>query len=173
MIQKFFIVIFLLLPFTGFANTGQAIVQAQIEDAQIVGQGRMTYMMWDVYDATLYAPNGVYKPNAPYALSLEYLRGLRGDKIAKKSIDEMRKNGAFDEVTLQLWLTELTTIFPDVQKGDVITGLRDDKQHTIFFVNGTEAGAISDPIFTQAFFDIWLGENTTAPDLQKQILGQG
>jgi hypothetical protein len=62
-------------------------------------------------------------------------------------------------------------IFPDVDKGSEITGIRTDTTATLFFHNGLEIGRIDDPNFTNAFFKIWLGPQTSAPDLRKKLLG--
>ena len=45
----------------------QNIIQRYVPNAQSVGQGRLSVFVWDIYDATLYAPNGKWKQKAPYA----------------------------------------------------------------------------------------------------------
>jgi hypothetical protein len=43
---------------------------------------------------------------------------------------------------------------------------------TIFFRDGAEIGRISDPDFGRAFFNIWLSQRTSAPELRAQLLGE-
>ena len=66
----------------------------------------------------------------------------------------------------------MRALFPDVHKGDTLTGVYTRKGTTIFYKNGKKLETINDPEFGRAFFGIWLSENTSEPDLRKQLLGQ-
>lgn len=145
----------------------------------LVGKARLKFMFWNVFDAELHAPDATFDPNEPFALSLSYLRKLKGDEIVEKSIEEIAAqqgkqpgddagNGTDD---LQRWETQLAAIIPDVTDGTTITGLRDEQGHTLFYRNGEPLGRIDDPAFTQRFFDIWLGESTSDPVFRKRLLG--
>ncbi len=147
-------------------------ITTQIPDAKPVGQARLVYMLWDVYDATLYAPDGTYDASKPYALSLAYLRDLDGKAIAERSIEEMRKQGAADEMKLAAWFSELKRIFPDVKEGDVITGFFNPNAPTIFHLNGKNLGEVQDPEFGQKFFDIWLSPKTSELKMRLQLIGK-
>ena len=139
--------------------------------ADLVGQGLYSFMFWDLYIARLYAPNGKLHQNKAFALELEYLRNLSGRKIADKSIEEIRKQGFNDEIRLADWHNQIQAMFPDVGNGDILTGVSSPSRETIFYQNGTEIGRIKDPEFTKRFFDIWLGEKTSAPELRMSLLG--
>lgn len=156
-------------------NTAPVFASDYIEDkvpnAKTVGEGRLTYMLWDVYDAVLYAPNGKFEPQKPFALSLTYLRDLSGKKIADRSVEEMRNQGFKDEIRLAAWHTQMTNIFPDVSEGVSLTGLYTDNGESIFYKNGIEVGRIKDKEFGKYFFDIWLNKKTSAPDLRANLLG--
>ena len=54
--------------------------------AELVGKGRMTYLGFKVFDAELYAPNGVYSASGPFALKLKYLRNFKGKAITESSV---------------------------------------------------------------------------------------
>lgn len=146
-------------------------VKKYMSDAAKVGEGRMTFLFWDVYDATLYAPRGEISDSDPIALELSYLLDLKGQKIAESSIDEMRKIGVDDEDALSRWMDQMSSIFPDVEKQTRLTGIYTPDGETVFYKNDQEIGRIADPKFGQYFFDIWLNENTSAPDLRAQLLG--
>lgn len=146
-------------------------IRSEMPSAKRVGEGRLTYMFWDVYDAVLYAPDGQWSQDKPYALQLSYLRDIKGEKIADRSVQEMRNQGVDDEVKLAMWHAQMEEIFPDVQEGDVLTGLHTREGHTVFFENGAEIGRIKDSEFSKRFFDIWLHEKTSAPDLRRKLLG--
>lgn len=142
-----------------------------IPNAQKVGEGRMSYLMFDLYDAALYASEGALGSSKPFALKLSYLRALKGDKIADRSKIEMQKQNRWSDQQLDLWHQKMLQIFPDVDQGDELTGVYTRSGKTLFFKAGKEIGTINDPDFGLAFFDIWLSEKTSAPDLRKKLLG--
>lgn len=146
-------------------------IRAFIPDAQKVGQARMTYLFWDVYDATLYAPKGKWQEGKPFALQLSYMRNLEGKKIADRSAEEIRGQGFTDEVKLATWHAQMRQIFPDVDKGVSLTGVYTEDGSTIFYRDSTEIGRVKDPDFGKAFFGIWLNKKTSAPDLRRKLLG--
>ena len=156
------------------ATTSYALepVNSFITEAKRVGQGRLTYLFWNVYDAVLYAPNGVWEPNKPFALQLSYLRAINGKKIADRSIEEIRKQGFTDEVKLATWHTQMRKIFPDVDEGISLIGIYTATGDTVFFKNNTELGRMNDAEFSRLFFGIWLSEKTQAPELRKKLLGK-
>lgn len=147
-------------------------ISQYVPDAQKVGDGRLTFMFWDVYDAALFAPEGQWSDNKPFALKLSYLRNLSGLKIADKSIEEIRKQGFSDELKLADWHSQLRKIIPDVDSTTSLIGIYTQEGVTIFIKGAQEIGRIVDPSFGPLFFDIWLGEKTTAPELRKQLLGE-
>ncbi|NJO36320.1 MAG: hypothetical protein HC871_00340 [Rhizobiales bacterium] len=143
----------------------------QIPDAELVGEGRLKYLFWSVFDAALYAPGGVWSEDKPFALSLSYLRDLEGDSIVQASIDEMRKQGMTDEATLERWREAMAEIFLDVDDQTTLTGIVNEERHTLFYRNGEPAGTIPDADFSRRFFSIWLGEKTSEPRLRAQLIG--
>jgi hypothetical protein len=148
------------------------VVDNYVENAQLVGEGRLSYMFWDVYDASLIAPNGIWQRDKPFALKLHYLRKIDGKKIAERSVDEMRGLGITDEVKLATWHSQMRKIFPDVDDGTYLIGIRDQDGNAIFYSNDQQIGRINDVEFTNAFFDIWLNDKTTSPKLRRKLLGQ-
>lgn len=147
-------------------------ISSYIPSAKTVGQGRMTFLMWDVYDATLYAQDGTWREGEPLALTLNYLRNLNGTDIARRSIEEMRGQGFRDEIKLAAWFGQMQKIFPDVTAGVSLTGVMAADGTTVFFRDDVEIGRINDPDFGRAFFNIWLSQRTSAPELRAQLLGQ-
>ncbi|MEM7070713.1 MAG: chalcone isomerase family protein [Pseudomonadota bacterium] len=150
---------------------GSEYIDKYMIDAQKVGEGRLSYLFWDVYDATLYAPEGMWQKKHPFALELYYLRAIKGKKIADTSIEQIRNQGFSDEVKLADWHAQMHKIFPDVDEGTRLTGIYTKKGNTIFYQNGRQIGRIKDPTFSTAFFDIWLDQKTSAPNLRSKLLG--
>lgn len=173
--RKIFIMLLffaLLAPVASYADIPQ--VQHYIGEASKKGAGRLKYLVWDVYDATLYSSyssNESFNINKPFALKLDYLIALKGNDIAERSIKEMRGQGFEDEEKLERWQAQMKNIFPDVESGESIIGIRDIKGNSIFYKNTTKIGQVNDPEFTKVFFDIWLGQDTSHPYLRQQLLG--
>ncbi len=136
-----------------------------------VGAARMQVLFWNIYDAVLFAPQGTWSDEGPYALALTYLRDLNGQAIAERSIEEIRRQGRTDEQTLRRWQKLLTEIIPDVRERDEITGFADEQAHTRFYLDGRLIGTVEEPEFTRAFFGIWLDETTSEPSLRARLLG--
>lgn len=139
--------------------------------ARPVGAGRMSYMMFDLYDATLYAPQGEWAPGQQMALSLVYLRHLNGQQIADRSVQEIRGQGFTDEIKLAEWHEQMSAIFPDVDEHTSLTGVLDKDGETAFFLNNQKIGQINDTEFGIHFFNIWLGPRTSDPELYAELLG--
>lgn len=138
----------------------------------LVGKGIYKALFWDIYQAELFAEKKPWQHNQAYSLRLTYFRNFDGKSIAERSIEEMRGLGFQDESKLQEWLQTMLKIFPDVQKGESITGVRQASGATEFFKNNQKIGWVEDPEFGRWFFGIWLDEKTSAPDLRVQLLGE-
>lgn len=143
----------------------------KVPHASVVGRGVLTYVIWDVYTATLYAPYGRWDLAQPYALSLEYYRDIDGKDIADRSVQEMRKEGFTNEVKLATWNAQLKTIFPDVKDGSVLSAIYLPGKETVFYSGDNAIGAIKGDEFGRYFFGIWLSEKTSAPELRRALLG--
>ena len=148
------------------------IVQKHVPEAEQVGSVRFRYLFFDIYDASLYAPEGEFAEDEPFALKLVYLRDIQGEHIARQSIEEMRKQGVDNDVLLQNWQTQMQALFPDINEGDALLGIRVAADMALFFHNHTLIGEVSDPLFIERFFDIWLGENVRSARLQAKLLGK-
>ena len=169
-LQPLYISILLLIISSG--AKAAADVTEWLPQAKLVGQARMTYLFWDVYDARLYAPAGQWQANTPFALELNYLRDLDGEAIAKRSVEEIRKQGFSDEAVLARWYQQLSAILPDVKKGTRLTGVVDQNKHTRFYLDGQPLAEVNEPLFSIWFFNIWLSEATSEPKLRSQLLGE-
>ena len=155
---------------TSAANSVQAKLGTQTH--QLVGEARLKVLLWNVFDARLYSEDGVFDANEPFALSLTYLRNLKGGDIVEKTMEEiMLQAPDLPESTLTTWEKALSALIPDVSKGTNITGVRTQSGDTTLYKDGIELGTIEDEQFTQAFFNIWLGENTSNQRLRNQLVG--
>ena len=139
-------------------------------DLMLVGQSRLSILFWDIYDIGLYAPGGSYESVKPFALSLSYLRDVSGSDITKWSLEEMQKQGADNESNLAAWKTELNRIFRDVVKGDELIGISHSYDEAQFFLNGVSIGTMTDQGLIRRFFEIWLSETTSRPEIREALI---
>ncbi|MDX1950095.1 MAG: chalcone isomerase family protein [Rickettsiales bacterium] len=137
-----------------------------------VGEGSFSFFFWDIYDAKLYADNGNFSQEKPFALKLRYQMSFKGEDIVKSTIDELKKHGVTDELLLSKWQKDLLKIFPDVNENQILTGVYTDKKTAVFLNNGKIIGEMKDEYFAKKFFEIWLSEKTTAPSLRKSLLAR-
>jgi hypothetical protein len=146
-------------------------VEQLVPNGQAVGTGRLSVVFWDVYDATLYAPNKQWDANAPHALTVDYFREIDGIDIADRSAEEIQKQGFSNKEALSKWLAQMRAIFPNVKNGSQITAVFTKQKSTDFYYGDKPIGSIKDPEFGRLFFDIWLSEKTSEPQLRKKLLG--
>ena len=152
------------------ASASQSLANKYIKNAKPVGTGDLHFLFWKVYDVVLYAPEGEYQPSSPYALKIIYDMDFDSADIAKRSVEEMKKQGFNDSAKLNEWQKKMAEVFPDVEKGSSITGIRDSKGNAVFYHNGEKTGVIEDSEFSESFFAIWLDEKTSEPSLRREIL---
>lgn len=172
MLHRFFISLLLVLLVNSGVRAAEDVVDRYIPDASVVGQARFKVLLWEVFDATLIAPSGQLDREKPFALKLSYLRELSSQAIVKTSIREMTSQRPINPQRLIFWKGELSRILPDINKGDTITGIRDEQGRAAFYLNDEFQGAIDDPEFAPVFFDIWLGEKTSEPGMRQKLLGE-
>ena len=158
------------LPIVSWANspaTGKSPVYRYLETATLQGQGRLTFWGFDVYDARYYVADP--KGQNGFALEIQYIRSFKGADLAKRTIDEMSRQGV-SEKQRSVWLQSLEKIFPDIASGDTLIGLHLPDKGTMFLHNGKLVGDISGDAFAKAFFGIWLDERTSAPKLRSALI---
>ncbi len=147
-------------------------INSYVPEPRLVGQGRAQVLLWDVYDAKLYAPSGVYAENKPFALELSYLQELEARQIADHAVREIRRMGYNNESKLTEWHGQMIQILPDVIPSSIITGVSTPNGPTIFYADGEVIGRINDPEFGRHFFRIWLDVRTSTPSLRENLLNK-
>jgi hypothetical protein len=158
------------------ANTAPAAVSAQLPEARLAGEGELRWFGLKVYSAQLWVGRPglrIDRPAAsPFALDLRYATGLKGQLIAERSLQEMERMGFGDAPRRTRWLEAMKRMFPDVAKGDRLTGVHEPGRGARFFHNDRAIGTVDDPDFSDAFFAIWLDARTTAPSLRESLVRQ-
>lgn len=149
-------------------------IRNEIVNARLAGQGSYRWFGFKIYDAQLWVGNRGYRTNAPvasrFALSLTYARDLSGKHIAQTSIAEIKKLGFGTVAQHEVWLKQMTALFPDVHEGTRISGIYLPDHGARFYLNGNLLGEIADRDFARAFFAIWLDPRTSAASLRNSLL---
>lgn len=145
-----------------------------LPEARLGGATRFTVWGFEVYDAILWTTPG-FQPaqwaERPFALELRYLRSFDGDAIAERSLEEMRRAASMTDAQRSQWLAAMKAAFPNVKKGDRLTGVYAPGGGARFFHNGAASGTVSDAQFAQRFFAIWLGPRSSEPAMRDALLG--
>ena len=150
-------------------------IAAELPGARLQGRGRMRFLGLPIYDIRLWATAplavGDDASRVPLALELEYARTLQGALIAERSLTEMRRVGSFSDAQAERWQAAMTRLFPDVGRGDRLTGVQRPGQAARFHFNGMLRGELDDADFSRLFFGIWLSPRTSEPALRLALLG--
>ena len=103
-------------------------------------------------------------------MELQYFKSFKGQRIAKRSLKEIKQLGIGNPNQHKLWLDWMLANFPDVEKGDLLSGLYLPNEGIIMFVNKKKIAFNNDVAFAKSFFSIWLDQHTTEPELRKDLL---
>lgn len=138
---------------------------------KLVGEARMKYLFWNLYDAKLYNQSGRYDSQLPpLLLSLSYLRDIKAEDIVQATNEQWQHLGK--QTLIGEYDAKLMALWPDIKEGDNLSVLVSRQQVSTFFYNGKKLGEIRDPVFTEAFIAIWLSPNTSHPKVRRQLIGQ-
>jgi hypothetical protein len=163
---------------TVLANTVAAPppVASLVPEARLAGEGDLRWYGLKVYSAQLWVGRPGLRlerlATAPFALELRYATSLKGSAIAERSLQEIERLGFGDAQRRVRWHDAMRRMFPDVARGDRLTGVHEPGRGARFFHNDRPIGAVDDPDFASAFFSIWLDERTVAPSLRESLLRQ-
>lgn len=138
------------------------------------GQGSLRWWGLEVYRARLWVSPGFDAGDyaaLPLALELHYERAFSAAAIAERSLVEMRRLAPLTEAQATRWQQALQAALPDVQPGDMLTGLYQPGSGATFRLRGRIVGTVADAEFARLFFGIWLSPATSAPQLRLQLLG--
>ncbi|WP_375057776.1 chalcone isomerase family protein [Zobellella sp. DQSA1] len=140
-----------------------------LSDLTLVGEGKMRWLFWDLYQARFYSGDGRYRPgDFPQALALHYQRDIRQEDLLNATVEEWRRLGVDWKPE---WQQQLSRLWPSVRKRDELV-LRADKDGVSrFYFNWQLLGEIVDPEFAPAFLAIWLSPDSRDPALTRQLKG--
>jgi Chalcone isomerase-like len=163
------------LPAPAYADTAPPLPTLMLQETQAelapLGAVRFRKFGFHVYDANLWAAAGKWSWLTPFALDIRYARNIKGAALAQKSVEEMERVNAGDEAKRKKWGDIMEKLFPDVKDGDRLVGVHLPGKGAHFYNHDKLLGVVSDIEFSEAFFSIWLGSNTSEQSMRKKLLG--
>lgn len=159
--------------FLAFALLASSVcVSAAQTTLKKVGEARLKVLVWSIYDSRLYTSTGQYSDSErPLRLEIEYLRNIKSDALADRTLQEWRAMGR-DHPRQKDWIEDLRDVWRDVEVNDVLSLELGEDNIARFSQNGEYLGCIDDPEFGQHFVDIWLSADSTRPELRLALLGK-
>lgn len=167
-LTRFFMLwLFLLTPVNSEANA-----ESLTRDLQLVGQARLNYLFWTIYDSRLYTRQGYYQGIEPdLVLEITYQRKVTASQLVESTRKEWQALGVYRQKDSESWLEKLRNNWPDVDKGDVLTLRVGDDLTSHFYFNGQAIGSIREAKFTHHFLAIWLSPDARHSRQQRQLTG--
>lgn len=147
-------------------------VTQSLPRSEQVGEARYRVLTLAVFDAALWANDGDFSWEQPFALTLTYRRAFTAAALTDRTIDEMSRRGA-SASTLSSLRTRLQACFANVTPGDRITGVSTGAGAARFYLNGRQRCDIEAPGFRRQFFGIWLDSRSGDRAFTARLLGAG
>ncbi|MDR8524882.1 MULTISPECIES: chalcone isomerase family protein [Shewanella] len=137
-----------------------------------VGRGEMQWWWFSLYRARLLTLDGDYSSGEyPVMLDIEYYQDIPSDRLVEATLDQWQHIGV-SEQDQQQWLSAISAVWPDVTEGDSLSLKVISPDSSQFYFNGEPLAEPLPKGFSNDFLAIWLSEQTSRPELRKQLLGE-
>lgn len=149
-------------------------VQAGGYALQQVGKGRLTWLGFGIYEASLWTTDGqfeTFRHGEPVALSLWYERKFTRAELIDITTGEWARLELAPPASRAAWASSLEQIWSDVARGDNVTTVVIPGRETRFYNRDRLMGRVADPAFGPAFLRIWLDSRSAVSDLRAALLG--
>jgi hypothetical protein len=143
-------------------------------DLSRVGQGRLTWLGFGIYEASLWTRDGRFQGfegGEPVALALWYERKFSRQQLIDITTGEWARLDLAPAPARSDWARQLEAMWKDVARGDNLTAVVLPGKETLFFDRHGMLGRVTDPAFGPAFLGIWLDSRSAIQDLRTQLLG--
>jgi hypothetical protein len=155
------------------AATGLPAAMPDRAQLKKVGGGQLSWLGFDIYDASLWTGSGHYSgfdPGQTVALSLWYERSFTRDELLDITDKAWARLG-HDAAWRQSRLASLRAVWSGVARGENMTTVVESGGATRFYDAERLVGRIDDPEFGPAFLAIWLDPRSIVRDLRVKLLG--
>ena len=145
--------------------------QEGFQSPKLIGEGTLKVLMWEVYDLRLYTDETAFSWQDKFMLEFDYSRELKKESVIDASLKEFKLQPNVTDQDIKDWEMYLEQVIQPVQKGEKATIQWVPDGQIIFHYEGSKPAVIENEQFARAFFNIWLGEQTSRPKLRSQLLG--
>ena len=136
------------------------------------GRGEYHVMGFHIYSAQFWTDSKQWDKSKPYALYIKYFTDISKEDFLEKTLDELKKNPTVTEDMLTNFQQKLAFIYPNVADGDSITALYKPGEGVLFYHNESQLGWMKEEQLIVPFFEIWLGEHSSDPELRDRLLNR-
>ena len=145
--------------------------QEGFQSPKLIGEGTLKVLMWEVYDLRLYTDGTAFSWQDKFMLEFDYSRELEKESVIDASLKEFKLQPNVTDKDIKAWEMYLEQVIQPVQKGEKATIQWVPDGQIIFHYEGSKPVFIENKQFARAFFNIWLGEQTSRPKLRSELLG--
>ena len=142
-----------------FDTETKKIIKKHLPEYKIVGQANYSFLIWNIYDATLITKSG------------EYNKVIKKERLVNETINEFKKQAEFKEEYLNNLRLIFNETFKKTKVNSVFVGIKINKQAYLYF-EGEEVFKTNEKKFINHFFNIWLREDSQNPSFTKKLLGK-
>ena len=152
------------------SHTSETILKDYLGDFYQLGTGKLSIFFIDIYDIKLFSKIKSYSKDEPFAIEINYLKDVKSTQIVDSSINEIKRISKPSRDELENYRSILASLFPNIYSGDQLIGIKTANNDGVFFYNKKRIGKINDEKLVDSFFDIWLSEKTSHPELREKLL---
>jgi len=165
------------VPAVAIANAFPAEREYANQVLALRGEGRASYLFWDIYDAALYLPQGtkpdeILAPTTTRCLAIHYLRDIKASDLRESSQHVLKRLLTANQwQVLRPKIRALNDRYQSVRPGDRYLLCYAPESGTSLFFNNKEVINIRGGQFARAYFGIWLDkQDPIAPELRRAIV---
>ena len=152
-----------------FAATSEQHVAQKTSELKVVGQAKMRWLMFPLYQVTLKTEDGRYQENRyPQQLDILYLRNIHKQDLLTATDGEWRGLG-IPQAQRQQWIAQLGKLWPMIKRGDRLSFQVNTGGDNFFTFNGKKIGGVADQQFGRSFLAIWLSPKTSRPGIRNPL----
>ena len=153
--------------------TALACLNAPIPDTELKPVGQVAYKkaVFHLYDISLCSSDKTFDWDNPFAITLDYKRKFSSELIVKATMVEMSRLSGREKDEFEPLRPIVDKCFPNVTKGDQITGVSLSEDKAKFYYNGKQSCEVEWAGFREDFFGIWLADESRAPRKSKVLRG--
>jgi len=166
--MKKFLAMLILIPSLSWTSE---VEQEVFQSPKLIGEGTLKVLMWEVYDLRLYTDGTAFTWQDKFMLEFDYSRELKKESVVDASLKEFKLQPNVTDKDIKAWEMYLEQVIQPVKQGEKATIQWVPDGQIIFHYEGSKPAVIENEKFARAFFNIWLGEQTSRPKLRSQLLG--